>query len=36
LERAEELGGTAAAGPTGDGWEVRARLPLDGLTPSIG
>jgi two-component system NarL family sensor kinase len=36
LERAEELGGTAAAGPTSDGWEVRARLPLDGLTPSIG
>jgi two-component system, NarL family, sensor kinase len=35
LERAEELGGTAAAGPTSDGWEVRARLPLDGLTPSI-
>jgi two-component system, NarL family, sensor kinase len=35
LERAEELGGTAAAGPsaTGDGWEVRARLPLDGLAP---
>jgi two-component system, NarL family, sensor kinase len=38
LERAEELGGTAAAGPsaTGDGWEVRARLPLDGLAPLIG
>jgi two-component system, NarL family, sensor kinase len=35
LERAEELGGTAAAGPTGDGWEVRARLPLDGLAPSM-
>ena len=35
LERAEELGGTAAAGPTGDGWEVRARLPLDGLAPSV-
>jgi two-component system, NarL family, sensor kinase len=35
-ERAEELGGSAAAGPTSDGWEVRARLPLDGLTPSIG
>jgi two-component system, NarL family, sensor kinase len=34
LERAEELGGTAAAGPTGDGWEVRARLPLDGLAAS--
>jgi two-component system NarL family sensor kinase len=34
LERAEELGGTAAAGPTGDGWEVSARLPLDGLAPS--
>ena len=31
LERAEELGGTAAAGPTGDGWEVSARLPLDAL-----
>jgi two-component system, NarL family, sensor kinase len=35
LERAEELGGTAATGPTGDGWEVSARLPLDGLTPSV-
>ena len=35
LERAEELGGTAAAGPTRDGWEVRARLPLDGLAPAI-
>jgi two-component system, NarL family, sensor kinase len=35
LERAEELGGTAAAGPTGDGWEVSARLPLDGLAPSV-
>jgi two-component system, NarL family, sensor kinase len=35
LERAEELGGTAAAGPTGDGWEVRARLPLDGLAASV-
>jgi two-component system, NarL family, sensor kinase len=35
LERAEELGGTAAAGPIGDGWEVRARLPLDGLAPSV-
>ena len=34
LERAEELGGTAAAGPTGDGWEVSARLPLDGLAAS--
>ena len=34
LERAEELGGTAAAGPTGDGWEVTARLPLDGLAAS--
>ena len=34
LERAEELGGTAAAGPAGDGWEVSARLPLDGLAPS--
>jgi two-component system NarL family sensor kinase len=31
LERAEELGGTATAGPTSDGWEVSARLPLDGL-----
>jgi two-component system NarL family sensor kinase len=35
LERAEELGGTAAAGPTSDGWEVSARLPLDGLAPSV-
>jgi signal transduction histidine kinase len=35
LERAKELGGTAAAGPMGDGWEVRARLPLDGLAPSV-
>jgi signal transduction histidine kinase len=35
FERAEELGGTAAAGPTGDGWEVFARLPLDGLAPSV-
>jgi two-component system, NarL family, sensor kinase len=35
LERAEELGGTAAAGPAGDGWEVSARLPLDGLAPSV-
>jgi signal transduction histidine kinase len=35
LERAEELGGTAAAGPTADGWEVSARLPLDGLASSI-
>jgi signal transduction histidine kinase len=35
LERAEELGGTAAAGSIGDGWEVSARLPLDGLTPSV-
>jgi two-component system, NarL family, sensor kinase len=34
LERAEELGGTAAAGPAGDGWEVSARLPLDGLAAS--
>jgi len=36
LERAEELGGTAAAGPAGDGWEVSARLPLDGLASSVG
>jgi two-component system, NarL family, sensor kinase len=35
LERAEELGGVAAAGPTGDGWVVSARLPLDGLAPSV-
>jgi two-component system, NarL family, sensor kinase len=35
LERAEELGGTAAAGPTKDGWEVCARLPVDGLMPSV-
>jgi two-component system, NarL family, sensor kinase len=34
LERAEELRGTAAAGPIGHGWEVSARLPLDGLAPS--
>lgn len=34
LERAEELGGTAAVGPIGHGWEVSARLPLDGLAPS--
>jgi DNA-binding NarL/FixJ family response regulator len=27
-------GGTAAAGPAGDGWEVSARLPLDGLATS--
>jgi two-component system NarL family sensor kinase len=27
-ERAEELGGTAAAGPTDRGWQVLARLPL--------
>jgi two-component system, NarL family, sensor kinase len=34
LERAEELGGTAAAGPADDGWEVSARLPLDGVAAS--
>ncbi|MEU6414866.1 GAF domain-containing sensor histidine kinase [Microbispora sp. NPDC046933] len=27
-DRAEEVGGTATAGPAGDGWEVVARLPL--------
>ena len=30
-ERAEELGGCASAGPTSDGWEVSARLPLQPL-----
>ena len=34
LERAEELGGTATAGPTSGGWEVSAQLPLDGLATS--
>jgi hypothetical protein len=34
LERAAELGGTAVAGPAGEGWEVSARLPLDGLAAS--
>jgi signal transduction histidine kinase len=28
-ERAAELGGTLAAGPTGDGWRVQLHLPLD-------
>jgi signal transduction histidine kinase len=28
-ERIEVLGGTLAAGPTADGWSVRATLPLD-------
>ncbi len=28
VERAEELGGRAEAGPTPDGWQVRATLPL--------
>jgi two-component system NarL family sensor kinase len=27
-DRAEELGGSAVAGPAGSGWEVSARLPL--------
>lgn len=27
-DRAEELGGTATAGPCGDGWQVSAQLPL--------
>ncbi|MBE3011183.1 sensor histidine kinase [Microbispora sp. NEAU-D428] len=27
-DRAEEIGGSATAGPTANGWEVRARLPL--------
>ena len=31
-DRAEELGGSTTAGPTGQGWRVRARLPL----PSAG
>lgn len=29
-ERAEELGGIAYAGPSGDGWQVHAQLPLRG------
>jgi signal transduction histidine kinase len=28
-ERAESLGGTCEAGPGGQGWLVRATLPLD-------
>jgi signal transduction histidine kinase len=27
-DRAEELGGTASAGPTTTGWAVRSRLPI--------
>jgi two-component system, NarL family, sensor kinase len=33
-ERAEELGGSATAGPTADGWAVVARLPLEPATSS--
>jgi signal transduction histidine kinase len=29
-DRAEELGGTACAGPSGGGWQVHAQLPLRG------
>jgi signal transduction histidine kinase len=29
MDRAEEVGGSATAGPTNTGWEVMARLPLD-------
>ena len=31
-ERAAELGGTLAAGPTADGWRVELHLPLDAAT----
>ena len=31
-ERAEILGGTCTAGPTADGWQVRATLPLQAAT----
>ncbi|GIJ50266.1 two-component sensor histidine kinase [Virgisporangium aliadipatigenens] len=32
-ERATSLGGTLAAGPEADGWEVRARFPLPATLP---
>ena len=31
-ERAAQLGGTLAAGPTADGWRVQLQLPLDAAT----
>jgi two-component system NarL family sensor kinase len=33
-ERAEELGGSADAGPIPSGWQVSARLPLPGMVPA--